>query len=75
MLEITERLANKKHGGTRFTQIQAPRGKTLLLLVCSDYGGTEGYRVRRCNLAWRCVCGDVREIIRDPPRRALLAFI
>src|SRR3954462_6062467 len=44
MLEIAERLANKQHGDTRFTQVQAPGGKTLLLLVCSDYGGTEGYR-------------------------------
>jgi hypothetical protein len=52
MLEIAERLENKQHGDTRFTQVQAPGGKTLLLLVCSDYGGTEGYRVHRCNLAW-----------------------
>src|SRR3954464_10855190 len=44
MLEIVERLTNKQHGDTRFTQVQAPGGKTLLLLDCSDYGGTEGYR-------------------------------
>src|SRR3954469_10406108 len=26
--------------------------------------------VRRCNLAWRCVCGGVRDIVREPNRRA-----
>ena len=53
MLEIVARLTDKQPGDTRFTQVQAPRGKTLLLLVCSfDYGGTEGYRVRRFDLAW-----------------------
>ena len=31
--------------------------------------------VRRFDLAWRCVCGGVREVVREPPRRALLAFI
>src|SRR4051812_47633316 len=34
--------------------------------------------VRRCNLAWRYVCGGVREICRSiacPPRWTLLAFI
>src|SRR3954468_6310639 len=35
MLEIVERLTDKQPGDTRFTQVQAPRGKTLLLLVCS----------------------------------------
>jgi hypothetical protein len=35
MLEIMERLANKQHGDTKFTQVQAPGGKTLFLLDCS----------------------------------------
>src|SRR4051812_31204393 len=72
MLEITERLANKQHGDTRFTQVQAPRGKTLLLLVCSDYGGTEGYRGAQMQSGVE-VC--MRKIEREPPRRALLVFI
>ena len=44
VLETAKRLTDKQPGDTRFTQVQAPGGKTLLLLVCSDYGGTEGYR-------------------------------
>ncbi|MEI4926591.1 hypothetical protein Q8G50_29200, partial [Klebsiella pneumoniae] len=35
MLEIMARLTDKQPGDTRFTQVQAPGGKTLLLLVCS----------------------------------------
>ena len=35
MLEIVARLTDKQPGDTRFTQVQAPGGKTLLLLVCS----------------------------------------
>ena len=35
MLEVMERLTSKQHEDMRFTQVQAPGGKTLLLLVCS----------------------------------------
>src|SRR3954469_9075857 len=46
--------------------------KTLLLLVCSDYGGTKGYMGKQMQSGVE-VC--MREVIREPPRRALLTFI
>ena len=49
---------------TRFTQVQAPGGKTLLLLVCSLITAEPKVTgVRRFNLARRHVCGSMsREI-------------
>ena len=72
MLKVVERLTDKQHRDMRFTQVQAPGGKTLLLLVCSDYGGTEGSRGAQMQSGVE-VC--MREVMREPPRCALLAFI
>ncbi len=61
MLEVAERLTDKQPGDTRFTQVQAPGGKTLLLLVCSLITAEPKVTgVRRCNLAWRCVCESMK---------------
>src|SRR3954470_11572710 len=58
MLKFVERLTNKKHRDTRFTQVQALGGKyptpSCLLLIMAKPKITG---VRRCNLAWRCICG------------------
>ena len=72
MLEIVARLTDKQPGDTRFTQVQAPGGKTLLLLVCSLI--TAEPKVTGCaDSIWRgCVCESMSRVALG---RALLAFI
>ena len=72
MLEIVERLTDKQPGDTRFTQVQAPGEKTLLLLVYSLI--TAEPKVTGCaDSIWREV--RMREYESRDLGRALLAFI
>ena len=72
MLEIVARLANKQHGDTRFTQVQAPEVKPYSCLSALDYGRTEKYSCAQMQSGVK-VC--MRWYMKYPPHRALLAFI
>ena len=78
MLEIVARLTDKQPGDTGFTQVQAPGGKTLLLLVCSFIAAEP--KVTGCaDSIWRGgVCESIDlsvGCLGFPPRWPLLAFI